>query len=267
MKIKPVWILHTIVFVAISGLFVLQHKELAEKYNLGLLAAEQGNYEEALNYMSSIAEYRDAPDKAIDYQLEITYQDGLELVEQKKWDEALKCFESVLSEKDYKEAETNKYLCLYEQAKQYAFDGDVHSAELIYIRLPLDFKDVEARKQAITNFKKFAGTWRCGENNLDLKTTVYIDYDNIPRIKAELSDADGLLLDEPISLKGEGMEIHTDRFSWAIYGTDSFSFVYGKDKYTVMKQPVVAGTTKYVFDRILSANFDAINSSYMTTEF
>lgn len=267
MKIKSIWILHITVFLFVAVLFVLQQNELSEKYNLGLEAAERGNYEEALNYMSSIAEYRDAPAKAEDYKLEIKYQNGLNLIEQKNWDDALTIFEQILSTKSYKDSDQKKYLCLYEQARLLAFEGEVRSAELIFIRLPLNFMDVEQRKQVISDYKKFAGTWRCDENNLDLKTTVYIDYNNVPRVKAVISDKDGLLLDEPITLNGEGMEILGDRFSWAIYGNDSFSFVYGKDKFTVMKQPVVSGTTKHIFTRITSTNYDAVNNSYMSTNF
>ena len=267
MKLKPIWILHICVFVCVATLFVIQQMELSEKYNTGIKAAELGNYEQAVEYMSSIAEYRDAPTKAEDYRLEITYQKGLELIENQQWDSALEIFETILGTKDYKDADEKKYLCLYEQARRLAFEGDVRSAELIYIRLPLNFMDVEARKQVISDYKKFSGSWRCDENNLDLKTTVYIDYDNIPRIRAVISDHDGLLLDEPITLNGEGMEIATDRFSWAIYGKDSFSFVYGKDKFTVMKQPVVSGTIKHIFSRITGTNYDAVNSSYMSTNF
>lgn len=267
MKFKPMWILHISVFLCVLALFIIQQIELSSKYNSGVEAAERGNYEEAVRYMSSIAEYRDAPSKAEEYRLEINYQNGLELIEKKNWDKALEIFENILSVKQYKDADEKKYLCLYEQANLLAFEGDIRSAELIYVRLPVTFKDVEYKKQLITNYKKFAGSWRCEENNLDLKTTVYIDYDNIPRIRTVISDNDGLLLDEPITLNGEGMEIKSDRFSWAIYGRDSYSFVYGKDQYTVMKQPVVSGTVKHIFSRITSANYDAINSSYMSTYF
>ncbi len=267
MKIKPIWILHITVTLLVAVLFAIQQKELSEKYNLGIQSAERGNYQQALKYMSDIAEYRDAPEKAEDYKLELQYQSGLELIEKKDWDNALTVFEQILSTKQYKDADEKKYLCLYEQARLLAFEGDLRSAELIYIRLPLTFMDVEERKQVITDYKKFAGSWRCDENNLDLKTTVYVDFENTPRIKAVISDHDGLLLDEPVTLNGEGMAIGQDRFSWAIYGKDSFSFVYGKDQYTVMKQPVVSGTVKHIFKRIASTNYDAVNSQYMSTNF
>ena len=103
--------------------------------------------------------------------------------------------------------------------------------------------------------------------NLDLVTVVYTDDEGVPRIKAKISDNDGLLLDEPITLNGEGMEIFTDRFSWAIYGKDSYSFVYTDNSYKVMKQPVVEGSNIYVFEKVKGTDYDVLNAQYSTTEF
>ncbi len=267
MKKTLFWILHGTVFAIIAVLFALQHIELSAEYEKGIAYAEAGDYQKAYEQMRSIAEYRDAPDKAENYGLELDYQALTLLIEEKNWDLALEKTDAILSVKSYKDTEDKKNLCLYEQAKAYAFDGDLHNAELIFMRLPMGFMDVMQRREIISTHKKFAGKWRCSDNNLDLTTVVYTDDDGIPRIRAVISDRDGLLLDEPITLNGEGMEIFTDRFSWAIYGNDSFSFVYTNNSYTVMKQPVVEGTKKYIFEKVKGTDYDSLNAQYTTTEF
>lgn len=267
MKFKPIWILHTLVIVACAYLFFRQHAELNRKYDIAIEYAQAGDYENAHLVMSSIAEYRDAPSKTADYNLELKYQEGIKLISEGDFDNALVCFDVILVERDYKDTKEQKNLCLYEQGVKYAYEGDLTSAERKFLSLPQDFKDVAARKQVITDNRKFKGSWKCVTNDLDLKTTVYIDYDNTPKIRAELSDHDALLLDEPITLNGDDLEIHTDRFSWAIYGSDSYSFVYGKDAYTVMKQPVTEGTVKYEFARVKETDYDKLNAQYTTTEF
>ena len=200
--------------------------------------------------------------------IEFNYQQGIQNTELGNFEEAFKHF-SLIPE-HYKDSDVQRSNCMneiYEQGRKFAFDGDLTSAERKFFSLPDDFLDVSARKQVITDHRKFKGTWKCVTNDLDLKTSVYIDYDNTPKIRAEISDHDALLLDEPITLRGEGLEIHGDRFSWAIYVADSYSFVYSKDAYTVMKQPVVEGSVKYEFARIQETDYDKLNSQYTTTEF
>ena len=267
MKFKPIWILHTLVIAAIAFLFVMQHIELDRKYNLAIKHAEAGRYEEAYLLMDSIAEYRDAETKKVDYDLELKYQSGLKFLEDEDWDNALATFDLILATRNFKDSQNHRNTCLYEQGRKFAFDGDLTNAERKFLSLPADFKDVAARKQVIADHRKFKGTWKCVTNDLDLKTTVYVDYDNVPKVRAEISDHDALLLDEPITLNGEDLEIRGDRFSWAIYGTDSYSFVYSKDAYTVMKQPVTDGSVKYEFARIQETDYDKLNSQYTTTEF
>ena len=267
MKFKPIWILHTLIIAGIAFLFVMQHTELDRKYNLAIRLAEEGNYEEAYVLMNSIAEYRDAESKTEDYDLELKYQEAVNSLENGDWDNALVTFDAILIKRNYKDSLEHRNVCLYEQGRKFAFEGDLTNAERKFLSLPGDFLDVAARKQVITDHRKFKGTWKCVTNDLDLKTSVYIDYDNTPKIRAEISDHDALLLDEPITLRGEGLEIHGDRFSWAIYVADSYSFVYSKDAYTVMKQPVVEGSVKYEFARIQETDYDKLNSQYTTTEF
>lgn len=273
MKFKPIWILHIVVIAGTAVLFALQHTELENKYNTALGYAEAGNYEEAYKLMEAIAEYKDAPEKTTDYMLELRYQEGIRLIGENDWDNALSCFEAIRSEKDYRDVEYQRNRCIYEQGKKLAYEGDLTNAERKFLLIPTDFEDVAERKQVISDNKKFKGTWKCEANDLDLKTTVYIDYDNTPKIHAEITDHDALLLDEPVTLNsknnGQDIEIHGDRFTWDIYGAgkSSYSFVYSKEAYTMMKQPVKEGTTKYEFARIADRNYDKLNAQYTTTDF
>ncbi len=267
-KIKKIWIIRFLICCLIMVLFGLQQNELSKKYQKGLEYEKAGDYQNAMLIMNSIAEYKDAPNKTKEFQAELDYQAGLALIAEKNWEEAQKQFELVLSfDTEYKDVQNMKNLTIYEQARTLALNGDVHSAELLFLRLPSDYSDVAERKTVIKENKKFAGKYQCTTLDIELNVQVYIDYNNIARVRTKMQDNEGFLLDEPVSLNGEGMEINIDRFSWAIYGDDSFSFVYNDGQYTVMRQPVTEGTVKHIFKKVVGANYDAINASYTSTDF
>lgn len=271
MKFKPIWILHAIVAIIITTLFVFQQMEYKKVYEEATALAEAGDYDKAYSKMKKIEQYHDASDKTTEYDLEIDYREGNALIEEKEWEKALPIFESILSRDNYKNSQYLKHQCIYEQALDAAYAGELIEAERKLISLPLNFKDVSERKQVIADNKKYKGTWQCTDSDMDLRTVVFIDKDNIPRVNAELIDHDAMLLDEPITLKGDGLEITGNKFSWEISPDTapgvSYSFVYDSEKFTALKQPVTEGSTKITFERMSERDYDRINSEYTTTEF
>lgn len=267
MKFKPIWILHAVVAVVITTLFILQQIEYKAVYEEATALAASGDYDAAYVKMSKIEQYHDASDKITEYDLEIDYREGNKLISEEDWENALPIFENILSREDYKDSEYLKNQCIYEQAIDAALNGELIEAERKFISLPLNYKDVSERKQVIANNKKYKGTWKCTDNDMDLKTSVFIDEENIPRVNAELVDHDALLLDEPVTLKGNELEINGSKFSWEISPGVSYSFVYDSEKFTALKQPVVEGSTKIMFERTSEKDYDRINAEYTTTEF
>ena len=65
----------------------------------------------------------------------------------------------------------------------------------------------------------------------------------------------------------ENLEINGSKFSWEISPGVSYSFVYDSEKFTALKQPVVEGSTKIMFERTSEKDYDRINAEYTTTEF
>ncbi len=275
MKFRSGWVVHILVCAAIMVLFVIQQNELSEKYDIGIAHAQKGNYLKASEYMNLLAEYKDAPEKLKEYKAEINYQYGVDLMKHQKWQDALKRFSEASKSigSEYKDSKHMEYLCNYEQAREYANNYDIYTAELMYLKLPRDFMDVADRKTVITNNKKFKGNWVCetDQGEVQLETAVYIDYENIPRIDVKMYDSDGLLYDEPNVLEGKGLEIKADRFSWDVQfeggATASLSFVYKEERFTVMKRPIVEGSEKLIFKKVVGTDYDAVNSKYMNANF
>ena len=202
--------------------------------------------------------------------IENTYNLACTQFDEGRYSDALSNFNSVLASGDYKDAAEKKDICtekLYEQSLKYAFEGDLANAELIFTTLPATYKDIASRKETISTFKKFSGTWKCSSGKLYLKTSVYIDYDNTPKIRAELADLEATIFDDPITVPGDDIKINTDRFSWKIYGDYQYSFVYNQNSYTMLKQPVEAGTTKYEFNRIHDSDYEEAISENATLNF
>lgn len=193
--------------------------------------------------------------------LEQRYQLACTQFDENRYSDALSNFNEVLAGRNsYKDAVEKKDFCmktLYEQAVNYAFIGDLQNAELIFMTLPSTYENTADIQDKIATNKKFGGTWKCTSEDIYLKTSVYVDYDSTPKIRAEISDLGTVIFDDPITLSGADIEINTDRFSWAIYDDQKYSFVYTQNSYTMLRQPVTAGSKKYVFERIYESDYNA----------
>ena len=267
MKIKPIWIFHSVVVIIIAVLFTMQQIEYKKIYDEAVSLANSGQYEDAYSKMSTIEQYLNASDKIEEYKLEIDYRKGNEYLEKQDWESALSVFESILSRDEYKNSEYLKNTCIYEQALDDAANGELIEAERKFISLPLNFKDVKDRKQVISDNKRYKGTWKCTAADMDLKTVVFIDRDNIPRVNAELIDHDAMFMDVPDTIKGDALEIIGTKFSWELREGVTYSFVYDSEKFVALKQPVVEGSEKIIFQRMAERDYDSISSEYYNTEF
>lgn len=202
--------------------------------------------------------------------IETTYTLACSQFDEGRYSDALSNFNSVLASGDYKDAAEKKDICtekLYNQSLKYAFEGDLANAELIFMTLPSTYKDIAERQNIIATFKKFSGTWKCTSSKLYLKTSVYIDYDNTPKIRAEIADLEAAIFDDPITLNGEDIAIDTDRFAWKIYADYEYSFVYNENSYTMLKKPVEAGSTKYEFERVHESDYEEAVSENAELDF
>ena len=117
MKFKPIWILHAVVAVVITTLFILQQIEYKAVYEESTALAASGDYDAAYVKMSKIEQYHDASDKITEYDLEIDYREGNKLISEEDWENALPIFENILSREDYKDSEYLKNQCIVESRR------------------------------------------------------------------------------------------------------------------------------------------------------
>ena len=76
-----------------------------------------------------------------------------------------------------------------------------------------------------------------------------------------------MFMDVPDTIKGDALEIIGTKFSWELREGVTYSFVYDSEKFVALKQPVVEGSEKIIFQRMAERDYDSISSEYYNTEF
>ena len=247
-RISKVLIISTcVIFVISLFIYLNQHRELTVKYAEATAYAEKGEYNKAVEVISSIGEYKDSERLLEEYTNEISYQEALKYISAENFNEALKILEKLnAAGGGYKDSATLQDNVEYNRAIQLAENGQLSQAYEAFKNLPTAYGDVTERLNELSYAIKFVDKWLCKEHQIDLVIKARVSRENITYIDAEMRDRNGFLLDtEDNKLIGTDLVLMEDRFVWNLLGgSERYAVIMQDNKLKIAKQPVT--NTDYI---------------------
>ncbi len=230
-----------VIFIISLFIYINQHSELTAKYAEATAYAEKGDYEKAVEVISTIGEYRDSEKLLDEYTNEISYQQALDYVSESNFSDALIILERLnATGGGYKNSGDLQDNVEYNRAIQLAENGQLSEAYEAFKNLPTAYADVAERLNELSYALKFVDKWFCKEHQIDLVINARVSQENITYLNVEMRDRNGFLLDtEDNKLIGTDLVLMEDRFVWNLLGGDTkYAVIMQDNKLKIAKQPV-----------------------------
>ncbi len=263
-RIKKALLISTcVIFVISLFIYINQHSELTVKYNEAVSYAEEGDYEKAVEVISTIGEYRDSEKLLEEYNNEISYQAAIKYISENNFEDSLKILERLNSTGNgYKDSATLQDSVEYNRAIQLAENGRLSEAFEAFKNLPTAYSDVVERLNELSYAIKFVDKWFCKEHQIDLIINARVSKENITYLNVEMRDRNGFLLDtEDNKLIGNDLVLMEDRFVWNLLGGETkYAVIMQDNKIKIAKQPVVNDDYIVTFVRKLD-NYNIVDGN------
>ena len=247
-RIRKVLIISTcVIFVISLFIYLNQHRELTVKYAEATAFAEKGEYENAVDVISKIGEYKDSERLLEEYTNELNYQEALKYISESNFSDALKILERLnATGGGYKDSGELQDNVEYNRAIQLAENGQLSQAYEAFKNLPTAYADVVERLNELSYAIKFVDKWFCKEHQIDLIIKARVSSENITYLDVEMRDRNGFLLDtEDNTLTGTNLVLMEDRFIWNLLGGEErYAVIMQDNKLKIAKQPVT--NTDYI---------------------